>query len=165
MCIFRFSNAIIAFVKPYIFSVLPPGTVQTPDAEASQPHLAATTVVQIRSSISLLPTQTLPFPFNASSPATSPALPHALNSTVRLMTPAPHAKSPLFLVTTPTDRTAASADGSSIWQFCMKSWPEQIDELVQAGQYADALALLDTIDQPMLADKVNTLILSVNYVA
>lgn len=70
------------------------------------------------------------------------------------MTSVPSAKSPLFLVTTPTDRTAATAEGSTIWQFNMKPWAEQIDELVQEGQYADALALLDTIDEAVLPDKV-----------
>lgn len=36
----------------------------------------------------------------------------------------------------------------------MKSWEEQLDELVQTGHYADALALLETIDEAMLPDKV-----------
>jgi hypothetical protein len=57
-------------------------------------------------------------------------------------------------VTTPTDKAAAAAEGSTIWQFKMKSWDAQIDELVVAGQYSDALALLDTIDTIALPDKV-----------
>lgn len=36
----------------------------------------------------------------------------------------------------------------------MRSWAEQIDELVLNGLYADALALLDTIDAALLPDKV-----------
>ena len=59
-------------------------------------------------------------------------------------------------MTTPTDRTAAAAEGSFIWQFSMKPWSEQIDELVLAGKYSDALALLDTIDEALLPDKVGT---------
>ncbi len=69
------------------------------------------------------------------------------------MTPS-STKSPLFLVTTPTDRTAATVEGSSIWQFEMKPWAEQIDELVLAGQYSDTLKLLETVDPKLLPDKV-----------
>jgi Vam6/Vps39-like protein vacuolar protein sorting-associated protein 39 len=36
----------------------------------------------------------------------------------------------------------------------MKPWAQQIDELVVAGSYVDALALLETIDQALLPDKV-----------
>jgi hypothetical protein len=57
-------------------------------------------------------------------------------------------------VTTPIDRSTAAAEGSSIWQVYMKTWAEQIDELVHSGHYADALALLDTVDQAVLSDKV-----------
>ncbi|KAJ7841376.1 vacuolar sorting protein 39 domain 1-domain-containing protein [Mycena olivaceomarginata] len=108
----------IAFVKPYIFSVLPPGSIPPPSpkpgseasATGSQPaNVTPTTVIQIRSSISLLPTQTL--------------------------------------------SAAATAEGSTIWQFNMKSWDAQIDELVVGGHYSDALALLDIIDVVALPDK------------
>ncbi|KAJ7123344.1 vacuolar sorting protein 39 domain 2-domain-containing protein [Mycena filopes] len=146
----------IAFVKPYIFSVLPPGSISPPFSKpgvepsgtAPQSAITPTTVVQIRSSISLLPTQTLSFPFTHSVSASS-----TMNAIVRLMTASSAGKSPLFLVTTPTDRAAATTEGSTIWQFKMKSWDTQIDELVAAGQYADALTLLDTIDLIALADK------------
>ncbi|KAK7032798.1 rab guanyl-nucleotide exchange factor [Favolaschia claudopus] len=149
----------IAFVKPYIFSVLPPGSISValpkpvPEvpAPASQPpaNVTPTTIVQIRSSISLLATQTLSFPFKESSSSPSPVG----NATVRLLTASASAKSPLFFVTTPTDRTAATAEGSTIWEFKMKSWDAQIDELVVAGQYSEALALLETIDTTALPDK------------
>jgi hypothetical protein len=57
-------------------------------------------------------------------------------------------------VSTPSDRTAAAAEGSSIWHFRMRSWEDQIDELVQRGLYSDALSLLDTLDADLLPDKV-----------
>ncbi|KAJ6608678.1 hypothetical protein B0H10DRAFT_516741 [Mycena sp. CBHHK59/15] len=152
----------IAFVKPYVFSVLPPGSVPShstktlaePSASGSQIPVTPTTVVQIRSSISLLPSQTLSFPFSQTASSSS-TVSHSstTNATVRLLTPSASAKSPLFLVTTPTDRTAAAAEGSTIWQFRMKSWDAQIDELVVAGKYPDALALLDTIDVSAIPDK------------
>ena len=52
------------------------------------------------------------------------------------------------------DKATATNEGSTIWQCVMKSWAEQIDELVQDGQYADALALLDVIEEAALPDKV-----------
>ncbi|KAF8896557.1 vacuolar sorting protein 39 domain 2-domain-containing protein [Infundibulicybe gibba] len=149
----------IAFVKPYIFSILPPGSVPAPSESTSpsvsgQPQTIPTTVVQIRSSISLLPTQTLAFPFTPPAAATAASLPALVpNAALRLLTPAPGAKSPLFFVSTPTDRTTAAADGTSVWRFDMLPWAAQLDELVVAGQYADALALLDTIDVTVLPDK------------
>ena len=36
----------------------------------------------------------------------------------------------------------------------MKPWNQQIDELVEAGAYADALSLLDSLDAALVADKV-----------
>ncbi|KAF8071649.1 hypothetical protein FPV67DRAFT_1746459, partial [Lyophyllum atratum] len=167
----------LAFVKPYIFSVLPPGSVPAQVTESSSAGLSGqppanvipTTVVQIRSSLSLNTTQNIPFPFNAS--ASSPSLtgtsaPPA-NATVRLLTPSPSGKSPLFLVTTPTDRTAATTEGSTIWRVNMRPWAEQIDELVREGRYADALALLDTIDEAVLPykDKRRTQIRALNAVS
>ncbi|KAF7320029.1 Rab guanyl-nucleotide exchange factor [Mycena kentingensis (nom. inval.)] len=80
-------------------------------------------------------------------------LPSPLNATVRILTPWPSSKSPLFFISTPTDKTAAAAEGSTIWQFKMKPWGVQVDELVAAGQYADALALLETIEPTALPDK------------
>ncbi|KAJ7220172.1 hypothetical protein GGX14DRAFT_585899 [Mycena pura] len=168
----------IAFVKPYIFSVLPPGSIPLPSPKSgTEPPTAGagtqatqtpTTVVQIRSSISLLPTQTLTFPFTHPS-SSSPTISHSptANATVRLLTPSASAKSPLFLVTTPTDKAAAAAEGSTIWHFKMKSWGAQIDELVVAGEYADALAVLDILDAAALSDKEQrvTLIRGLNAVA
>lgn len=42
-----------------------------------------------------------------------------------------------------------------MWQFRMKPWDQQIDELVLAGHYADALALLETTDEAVLSDKAS----------
>ncbi|KAG7444850.1 uncharacterized protein BT62DRAFT_970791 [Guyanagaster necrorhizus] len=143
----------IEFVKPYIFSVLPAGTVPAPEPTSDQhqnPSFYPTTVLQIRSSLTLRPTQTISYPF---IPPVAPTGPTPQNASVRLLTASPASKSPLYLVTTPTDRTAAAAEGSAIWQFCMKPWSEQIDELILNCQYDDALTLVDTIDVKILPDK------------
>ena len=148
----------LGFVRPYIFAILPAGSVpKAPGGDVGsapgQPTFYSSPVLQIHSSISLQLSQSLPLPFN-SSQSTSPPAP--TNYTVRLLTPSPSAKSPLFLVSTPTDRATAASEGSSIWCFRMKPWGEQVDELIDAGKYAGALALLDIIDAALLPDKVRT---------
>ncbi|KAH8100006.1 hypothetical protein BXZ70DRAFT_939950 [Cristinia sonorae] len=139
-----------AFVKPYIFSILPPGSVPASQVSSSESSanlsFITTPVVEIRSSISLQASQSLPVPFTNPPSTTATQL-------VRLLVASPAAKPPLFLVTTPTDRAAATAEGSTIWQIAMKPWGEQVDELVEAEAYEDALALLETIDTAILPDK------------
>ena len=146
-----------ALVQPYVFSVLPAGTVPISQIEGesvsqpNNPSFIGTTVVEIRSSITLAPVQTLPVPFIPTISETPQIL---TNQTVRVLTPSPPAKSPLFLVTTPTDRATSTAEGSTIWQFHLKPWGEQVHELVVAEAYADALSLLESIEATLLPDKV-----------
>lgn len=141
----------LAFVKPYLVSVLPAGSVSiethartfSSTGEKSSVHLSAT--LEVRSSLSYLPDQIISITSASDTP---------VHHTLRLLTPSPSAKSPLFLISTPTDRTIASAEGSTIWQVRLTPWSQQIDELVNAGSYSGALALLDTIDAALLPDKV-----------
>ncbi|KAJ3506301.1 hypothetical protein NMY22_g17296 [Coprinellus aureogranulatus] len=151
----------VTVLKPYIVSVLPAGTVAaTPEDTApvtagAAPSLYPTSTLQIRSSISLSVSQTVPFPFNAQQAPTVPvgtAVPPIPNATLRLLTPS-STKPHLFLLSTPTEKAAAAAEGSSIWQFTMKPWAEQIDELVLHGKYADALDLLNSLEDSMLPDR------------
>ncbi|KAG1770992.1 vacuolar sorting protein 39 domain 1-domain-containing protein [Suillus occidentalis] len=147
----------VAFVNPYIFSILPPGTVPVPEnggtslpsgsaLAAPQSSLIPSPVVQVISSLTTQSVQTLPFP--PTSSVSSAAM-----CTIRLLTSSPAAKAPIFLVATPSDRTVATSEGSSIWQIRMRSWGDQIDELVQRCLYSDALSLLDTLDKALLPDK------------
>ena len=147
----------LGFVKPYIFTILPAGTVPKllgDDAGSApgQQSFFSSPVLQIHSSISLQLSQSLPLPFNSPQSTSSLA---PTNYTLRLLTPSPSAKSPLFLVSTPTDRATAALEGSTIWCIRMKPWGEQSDELIDAGKYAEALALLDVIDVALLPDKVH----------
>lgn len=73
---------------------------------------------------------------------------------LRLLSPSPPSKSPLFLFSTPTDKTKLASEGSSVWMFSMRPWEEQVDELVETGKYAESLSLLDSIEDPLLPDKV-----------
>ncbi|KAI0073891.1 hypothetical protein K474DRAFT_1626886 [Panus rudis PR-1116 ss-1] len=141
-----------AFVKPYVFSIFPAGSVPTSQLEgdSTSTSFISTPVVEIRSSISLLPVQTLPIPLIPPPPGAPPT---AHNQTVRLLTSSSGAKSPLYLVTTPVDRPLATAEGSTIVEFVMKPWGQQLDELVEVESYAEALSLLETLDQAILPDK------------
>ncbi|KAG9225012.1 hypothetical protein CCMSSC00406_0001837 [Pleurotus cornucopiae] len=147
----------ITFIKPYILSVLPAGTVTDPRSSPAATSTSTTTTLQIYSSLSLTPTQSLSFPFVASdtsitsvAPATSVPQP---NATVRLLTSLQPSKAPVFFVTTPVDRAAATAEGSTLWGLTMRPWAEQVDEMVLAGQYRDALGLLNNVDDALLPDK------------
>ena len=46
----------------------------------------------------------------------------------------------------------------------MKSWGDQIDELVVAGSYLNALSLLDTLDVVVVPDKVEGVFISTSSV-
>ena len=48
----------------------------------------------------------------------------------------------------------ATTQGSTVWLLAMQGWGLQVDELVDSGHYAEALMLLQTIDQAALKDKV-----------
>lgn len=119
-----------------------------------------TALIEIRSSLSLRVSQTITFPFDNSPPKTSSvsSASQAIspnNAQIRLMTPSAGAKSPLYVITTPIDKTSAMNDGSSLWRFDIKPWTEQIDELVLKGMYPDALALLDVLVEDQVSDKVS----------
>ncbi|KAG8988797.1 Vacuolar morphogenesis protein 6, partial [Tulasnella sp. 427] len=154
-----------AFVKPYMLSIIPPGSIPLPASRVSAPAAPGTTpapttyqthCIQIASSLSLSTTQVVPYPFSddpsSQKPATGTASPQATTS-VRVLSASPSAKSPLFATSTPVDRTAAAAEGTTVWVFAMATWGEQIDELVAAGSYANALTLLETLDTTALPDK------------
>ena len=138
-----------AFIDPYVFAVLPPGTVPSEQSDGITPSFIPSSVVQVRSSISLANVQTVPFP-----PLPAGATPAASNYLIRLLTSSPSSRSPLYMIRTPIDRTAATAQGSAIWRVYMKAWGDQIDELIVAGSYLGALSLLDTLDVAVVPDKV-----------
>ncbi|KAF8841813.1 hypothetical protein BDN67DRAFT_900734 [Paxillus ammoniavirescens] len=178
----------IAYVNPYIFSILPPGTVlfeegsdgsSSSSSPPSQPSLIPAPVVQIISSINMLPVQTFAFPFfqpstypNASSNTsvmntslrllTTCITPSPSNTTAMITTP--KTLPPLFLVSTSLDRTLAAAEGTTVWRFTMCEWDAQINELVERGSYTDALALLERVQGPAITPK-RTLILALNAVS
>lgn len=134
----------VIFVKPYVFAILPPSYRQTP----------AYPLLQVRSAGTLLAVQTLPFPPLVENAAGNTPLPSVGNApSVKLLTPSANGKPPLYVKVTPTERNALEKDGLSIWCLEMKSWGKQIDELVAAGEFQEALALLHSVDEVILEDK------------
>ena len=73
---------------------------------------------------------------------------------MRSLVSSPASTPPAFFISTPNEKAAATAEGSTIWALDMQSWGQQIDELVDAGQYPDALALLGILNNVVLEDKV-----------
>lgn len=116
-------------------------------------NFVPSSVIEIRSSLSLKPSQTFLLPFvqpASTNPTSPPPAPHV----ARLLTSSPSSETSLFLVSTPIDRATAATAGSTVWSLYMKPWGEQVDELVEAGSYSEALALLESIDEALLPVKV-----------
>lgn len=129
-----------------MLSVLPPYTgtskVGTTTATSTQ-----SSTIQVTSTLSLLSVQTLnPQTFEGSETSAKP-------SSIRLLSSS-QGKTPAYFLSTPVDRAAAATEGSRLWKLCMEPWGEQIDELVRNGSYLPALALLESIDETLLPDKV-----------
>ncbi|KIJ52420.1 hypothetical protein M422DRAFT_26032 [Sphaerobolus stellatus SS14] len=137
------------FIKPYILSILPPGSAQpraSPQSQVSQQ--SPSSYLQIYSTISLVSVQTLIPPFSEDT-HDAPSKHYG----IRLLSASSQDKSPLFLVMAPLERASVTAEGTSLWMVKMCPWGEQIDELVDAGSYTEALRLLDMIDKVLLPDK------------
>ncbi|KDN33706.1 hypothetical protein RSAG8_13202, partial [Rhizoctonia solani AG-8 WAC10335] len=153
------------YTKPYIISSFPPASLPDPDAPTTTVAAITTTAtipnsaLQIRSALSLQAVQTLKYPFIEDP--TQPPPPHPpttkLGAASKQSTIAPHALRLLttspgtgpaaatFILSTPTDRTAFAAEGSTLWALVLHPWQDQISELVRHEKYADALALLGVV--------------------
>ncbi|CAE6446777.1 unnamed protein product [Rhizoctonia solani] len=153
------------YTKPYIISSFPPNSLPDPDAPSTTVATITTTAtipnsaLQIRSALSLQPVQTLRYPF-VEDPAQAPPPPPPTTKLgaaskqsaiaphlLRLLTTSPGTgpAAPTFILSTPTDRTALAAEGSTLWTLVLHPWQDQISELVRHEKYADALALLGVV--------------------
>ena len=147
------------FIDPYVFAVLPPGTIPSEQTDGVTPSFIPSSVAQVRFSISLVSVQTVPF-----HPLPARVTPAASSYLIRLLTSSPLSKSPAHMVRTPIDRTTAIAQGSAIWRMYMKAWGGQIDEPVVAGSYLGALSLIDTLDIAVVPNKVEGVFFSASSV-
>ena len=138
-----------AYVKPYVLSIQPGGTMPSSSLEDNSDTLAGSAglvqapVLHVQSSITHQPVQSLVLPNAETVP-----------SSLRLICPSPSAKAPAFVVSTPNEKATAISEGSTVWILRMRTWSEQVDELVEGGRYSEALSLLDTIEPASLADHV-----------
>lgn len=137
----------VTYVKPYVLSIQPGGTMPSSSLEDNSDTLAGSTglvqapVLHVQSSITHQPVQSLVLPNAETVP-----------SSLRLICPSPSAKAPAFVVSTPNEKATAISEGSTVWILRMRTWSEQVDELVEGGRYSEALSLLDTIEPASLAD-------------
>ena len=142
-------TVITAFVKPYVLSIQPLGSVPSSLLDFHSEILTGPTgfiqapVLQVQSSITNQPVQLLALPTAAQIP-----------SSLRLLCPSPSSKAPAYVISTPTDKTTATSEGSTVWMLRMRSWGEQVDELVDEEKYSEALSLLDNIEKASLPDYV-----------
>lgn len=142
-----------AFTRPYVLASVPASSA-----------LVTLPRIHVRSCLSLSETQTLVYPFNedkASTEGTQPSsLPvsssssNTLSATLRLLTASHSTNSPTFVLSTPTEKAALTANGSTIWALKMQDWGSQIDELVSEGQFEEALTLMGSLDVAILPDMV-----------
>lgn len=128
-----------------MLSVLPPGSIPNP-SDKDVMGMLAMPVIQVVSSITHIPVQVLQLPAHTNPMVTS--------SILRILTSSPNSASPLYFISTPNDRYVSASEGSTIWKLKMRTWAEQIDELVDNETYDEALSLLATIDKKNLPDKV-----------
>ena len=130
------------FLRPYIISVLPPmaSGLASKLSFSTPAAFTPTPTIQVLSAKTLAEVQVLNVPHDG-----------AANYVLGLPTLSSGGKPPLFLISSPSDRT--EKDGHQIWRLEMERWGLQIDELVSKGQFEEALALLDGLDQVILEDK------------
>ncbi|KAG8830543.1 Vacuolar morphogenesis protein 6 [Serendipita sp. 400] len=136
-----------ALAKPYLLSILPGTATQT----GGVPNQTPNPVLQARSSLTLSVAQTISYPFGVLRP--SRAVPPPQYS-LRLLSPSSTSTAPLFLISAPNDRTNLATEGSTLWMFNIQPWSTQIDELVADCKYSDAFALLESLEDGILPDKI-----------
>lgn len=136
-------------------SILPQG-----GAHASLPAHPA---IQIRSGSTLTTLQTLSLPTLIPDSTTGPLHAHTLHHLTACLPPSSQSsepRPPLFVVSTPTERSGLAAEGGSkIWWIPFRPVGEVVDELVMNGSYSEALALAQTSDTRQLPDRETRLTL------
>lgn len=139
---------------PYILSVLPaPVTVGQLSKQQAQDPLTALPTVHIHSAPTLSPVQALRVPVPSKQPDRPVSIldvpPTPVAQSARLLTLSPTSRPTLAIVTNSASENSQTTTGSSdskIWILSGRSWTAQIDQLVSLGEYQQALALLQSID-------------------
>ncbi|KAK8861657.1 hypothetical protein IAR55_002480 [Kwoniella newhampshirensis] len=138
----------LAFANPYIYSIVP--VVPTTSASAASTIPVPTLQIHLAPTLTLRQTLALPAPSTGgltvnSLVATSSANPQS--------TPAANmsASTKLLFVSTPTDKTAAALEGSTIWGVRAGDIGDEVDELVRQGRVGDAIGLVESVGENGLA--------------
>ncbi|KEI41687.1 uncharacterized protein L969DRAFT_85502 [Mixia osmundae IAM 14324] len=119
--------------SPYFLSALPASA----PAKLNTPGLAVYTL----ETFSLV--QSLTLPNSASKPEEIKAL--AASSGQRPL---------LYALSIATDSQGGRGSRTRLWQITMSSWSSQLDQLTRQGDYQEASALLGSLDQSVLPDKM-----------
>lgn len=137
---------------PYILSILPAPVLvgQLSKHQALDP-LTALPSVHVHSALTLVPVQAIRIPPVVAAPPRPASIldvpPTPMPQSARLLTAASGAKPLLALVTSAAgESSATTANENKIYLLTSQSWTTQIDQLISVGEYEEALALLQSLD-------------------
>lgn len=142
---------------PYILSILPaPVLVSQLSRQQALDPLTALPSVHVHSALTLAPVQAIrvPPPVAAAPRAVSildvPPTPVPLSA--RLLTAASGAKPLMALVTSvASEPSTTSVQDNKVYLLTSQTWTTQIDQLISVGEYEEALALLQSLDNAEFA--------------
>ncbi|EIW66424.1 hypothetical protein TREMEDRAFT_70067 [Tremella mesenterica DSM 1558] len=127
---------LLEFSNPYIYSVVTSPTTAGPPSTALQVHLGPT--------LSLRHTVPIPAPTTGSMSVSSSTL---ITPTGRSPAESLASGTKLCFVSTPTDKTLAQSEGSSVWALQAGDLGEDVDDLVREGKIGDAIGLVDAVGE------------------
>ncbi|KAK4684616.1 Vam6/Vps39-like protein vacuolar protein sorting-associated protein 39, partial [Tremellales sp. Uapishka_1] len=128
----------LAFSNPYIYSVVT--TAASSSTAVGSSATVPISAVQIHLAPTLTLRQTIPIP----SPSAGTWTVRGFTNTSSLSS---LANTRMLFVSTPTDKTLALNEGSSIWALRVSEVGDQIDELVKEGRVTDAIGLVEAVGE------------------
>lgn len=149
--------------SPFLASILPSSHGSSLLPPSTTANLPAHPSIQIQSSTTLTTLQTIALPTLIPNSTTGPLHAHALHHLTPSLPPSSQSsepRPPLFVVSTPTERSGLAAEGGSkLWWISFQDVGLTVDELVSDGSYAEALALAQTADDRQLPNRTERLTL------
>lgn len=142
---------------PYILSVLPaPVVVSQLSKQQALDPLTALPSVHVHSALTLAPVQAVRVPPPVAVPPRPMSIldvpPTPAPQSARLLTAATGSKPLLAIVTNPAgDSSSATSQDSKIYLLTAQSWTSQFDQLISTGEYEEALALLQSLENAEFA--------------
>lgn len=153
----------VASTSPFLASILPSSHGSSLLPPSTTANLPAHPSIQIQSSTTLTTLQTIALPTLIPNSTTGPLHAHALHHLTPSLPPSSQSsepRPPLFVVSTPTERSGLAAEGGSkLWWISFQDVGLTVDELVSDGSYAEALALAQTADDRQIPNRTERLTL------